>query len=251
MPTCQLQQTLQRHENVMKNIWRVILTIALSALVWLAWQSPMPAPGPASTQTELPPNPEANKTSNTNNHKTGLTGQLWRVITRRVLSDEGIRALKYRLKNIGLKPITLLNTEEVTMHAFDDAMLFKSKKKASAIARFWQQHHVETTVIKAAPGVYLLGLGRLYQAKYAEVMQKELDKVGRKYRYQQRIVPIPVRRFTFAPRDKQSATVLWKKLDVTGVMMPVLMPETQFQKLYGNSLSQRRREHQDRQSMGF
>ncbi len=220
----------------MKKIPLIILTIALSALAWLAWQSPMPAPVPAAIQTELPPNPDVNKNSATSDHTTEQTGQRWRVITRRVLSEEGIRALKYRLKRMGLKPITLQNTEEVTMHAFDDAVLFKSKKRASAIAAFWQQHDVETTVIKAAPGVYLVGLGRLYQARYAKEMQKELDKVGRKYRYQQRIVPIPVKRFTFAPRDKHSAAMLWKKLDVTGVMMPVLMPETQFQQVYGDSI---------------
>jgi len=220
----------------MKKIPLIILTIALLALVWLAWQSPTPAPGPASVQAELPPNPDVNKNRATTNHTTEQTGQLWRVITRRVLSDDGARALKYRLESLGLKPITLQNTEEVTMHAFDDAVLFKSKEQASAIAEFWQQHYIETTVIKAAPGIYLLGLGRLYQAKYAEEMQKELDKVGRKYRYQQRIVPIPVKRFTFAPRDKQSAAMLWKQLDVTGVIMPVLMSETQFQQRYSDSI---------------
>jgi len=216
--------------NSMKTFWRLTLSIALAGLVWLAWQSPLPAPEPASVQASLPADIHDEKQTE------AAHIQQWRVITRRVISKEGIAALQHRLLAMHLNPISIQGMENVTMHAFDDAILFKSRKQAQAIAEFWQQHDIQTTVIKAAKGVYLVGLGRLYQAKYAEGMQKQLERAGRKYRYQQRIVPIPVRRFTFPPSRKQQAEQLWKKLTLTGVMMPVLMSETQFKKTYGNSI---------------
>jgi len=222
----------------MKTLWRPGLVFALASLVWLAWQKPLPAPAPASVQTSLPPGLTNNSNADTSSpaSETISPQQLWRVITHRVMSKEGITALQKRLRAIGLNPLIIRSMEDMTMHSFDDAVLFKSHRQAQAIAEFWQQHDIETNIIKAAKGVYLLGLGRLYQVKYAEGMQKKLDQIGRKYRYQKRRVPIPVIRFTFPPDSKQEAEKLWKKLNVTGVMMPVLMSETQFQKTYGSSI---------------
>jgi hypothetical protein len=215
----------------MKTFFYLTLSIVLAGLAWLAWQSPLPAPQPATVQTSLP-----TFLPDTKQASALRPQQQWRVITHRVISKEGIAALQHRLVAMHLKPISIQSMEDVTMHAFDDAVLFKNSKQAHAIAAFWQQHDIETTVIKADKGVYLVGLGRLYQVRYAEDWQKKLDRVGRKYRYQQRIVPIPVRRFTFPPSNKQQAEQLWKKLNVTGVMMPVLMSETQFKKAYGDNI---------------
>jgi len=223
-------------------LWRIILTMALSSLAWLVWQSPQPAVQPPTVQVRLPPLNEAGRNAADSPAQTGhaeklFAGrQLWRVVTHRVMSKEGIRALGKRLVSMHLQPIPIHTTEDMTMHAFDDAELFQSSRKARVAAAFWQQHDIETTVMKAAEGVYLLGLGRYYQAKYAEILQKQLDRVGRKYRYQQRRVPIPVVRFTFAAGDKQQAKALWKKLNVTGVIMPVLISERQFEKLYKTAM---------------
>jgi len=218
----------------MKIFWFLPLPIALAGLAWLAWQSPLPAPAPTSTQTSLPP--DTHKTNTAKHQQTEQPQELWRVITHRVISKEGIAALKKRLLAMHLQPVSIQSMEDATMHAFDDAALFKNSRQANTIAKLWQQHDIETNVIKADKGVYLLGLGRLYQVKYAEDMQKKLDRVGRKYRYQQRIIPIPVRRFTFPPSTRKTADELWKKLSVTGVMMPVLMSEKQFRKTYGSSI---------------
>jgi len=221
----------------MKIFWFLSLSIALAGLAWLAWQSPLPASAPLSVQKNLPAySPDTNRVASIKAQETVQTQELWRVITHRVISKEGIAALKKRLLAMRLQPVSIQNMEDAIMHAFDDAVLFKSSKQAHTMARLWQQYGIETNVIKADKGIYLLGLGRLYQARYAEDMQKKLDRVGRKYRYQQRIVPIPVRRFTFAPSTRKVAEKLWKKLNVTGVMMPVIMSETQFNKTYGNSL---------------
>jgi len=224
-------------------LWRIILTMAMSGLAWLVWQSPQPAVQPPTVQVSLPPLNGAGRNTTDSpapkGHGEVLIAdhhQLWRVVTHRVMSKEGIRALEKRLVGMHLQPVPIHTTEDMTMHAFDDAELFQTSRKAHLAAAFWQQHDIETTVMKAAEGVYLLGLGRYYQAKYAEISQKQLDRVGRPYRYQQRRVPIPVVRFTFPAGDKQQAEVLWKKLNVTGVVMPVLISERQFDKLYANNI---------------
>jgi len=240
-----VQQTMKWHSR----LWRSALLSGLAALAWLAWQSPQPAWQPPVVRAHLPVMPVADHlavahkvapltTVSAKKRQTGgvEASQLWRVVTHRVISPEGIHALVKRLAAMQLHPIRIQSTEEMTMHAFDDAHLFKTRRQAREAARYWQQHDVETNIIRAAKGVYLLGLGRYFQAKYAEALQKQLDRVGRKYRYQRRRVPIPVVRFTFPASDRRQAEQLWKRLDVTGVVMPVLMAESQFDKLYGDQL---------------
>jgi len=221
------------------------MTTVLAGLTWLSWQSPLSAPAPSPAQATLPPYPVETGDSNLpsgDQPKTpvqsepGIQQPLWRVVTRRVISKEGIAALEKRLAAMHLEPLSIQRREDLTMHVFDDAKLFQSSKQAHAAAIFWQKHDIETTVIKTGEGVYLIGLGRFYQTKYAESMQKQLDSTGRKFRYQQRTVPIPVKRFTFPPTDKVTAEVLWKRLNTTGIIMPVLIPENRFQALYGNSI---------------
>jgi len=221
------------------------MTTVLAGLTWLSWQSPLSAPAPSPAQATLPPYPVETGDSNSpsgDQPKTpvqsepGIQQPLWRVVTRRVISKEGIAALEKRLDAMHLEPLSIQRREDLTMHVFDDAKLFRSSKQAHTAARFWQDHDVETTVIKTSKGIYLVGLGRFYQVKYAESMQKKLDSTGQKYRYQQRTVPIPVIRFTFPPTDKATAETLWKKLNTTGIIMPVLIPENRFQTLYGGDI---------------
>jgi len=222
--------------------------MVLAVIAWLSWQSPQPAPIPPHAQAELPPSSsetlESANISLGHQVKSPLQSnqqsrkQLWRVVTRRVISKEGITALQQRLAAMHLEPLTIQRREDLTMHAFDDAELFHSSKQAHTAARFWQAHDIETTVIKTGENVYLVGLGRFFQAKYAESMQKKLDRTGRKYRHQQRTVPIPVKRFTFPPTDKTTAEALWKQLNATGIIMPVLIPENTFQKIYGHNIEQ-------------
>ncbi len=222
-----------RMNSAVKQTAIAALLAAIAWLAWLAWQTPKQAVAPATVQRALP----------TASSETGQPQRptLWRVVTRRVISKEGMRALQRRLLAMGLKPIILDTTEDVTMHAFDDSVLFKTRAAAARAARFWQQHGIETNIIRAAKGVYLLGLGRLYQAKYAASLQQQLEQTGRKYRYQQRIVPIPVRRFTFAPRPRAAAEALWQQLNETGVMMPSLISERAFRDSYGKALHPRKR----------
>jgi len=163
--------------------------------------------------------------------------QLWRLITRRVISKAGLVALTDRLDQLQLKSIIIQNREDITMHAFDDAELFNSREKAEIAAKVWQSHNIETNVIDADNGIFLLSLGRFYQAAYATAMQQRLKAIKREFRYQNRTIPIPTWRFTFAPANRASSEKLWRELNQTGVIMPILMSEESFQAQYGNIIT--------------
>jgi len=163
--------------------------------------------------------------------------QLWRVITRRLITKTARLALKRRLTAMHLKAIQIQHMEDITMHAFDDAELFTSRKQANIAARFWQRHNISSNVIKVRKNLYLLGLGRLYQPVYATETDQQLTKTGRAFRYQKRTVPVPTWRFTFAASNKNKAKKLWRKLNASGVIMPIIMSEDQFH-LYYNSKPQ-------------
>lgn len=122
------------------------------------------------------------------------------------------------------------------MHAFDDSELFTSRKMAKIAAETWNNHGISTNIIKVDKGIYLLSLGRFYQTAYATAMQRKLKKIDKKHRYQQRLIPIPTWRFTFAPTNKKDSEKLWHELNKTGLIRPVMMPEESFQELYGKSI---------------
>lgn len=212
----------------MRRLIPAIAVAGMAALLWLSVQSPRESTPTTTIQSALPDGQSLSDVADSEH--------LWRVVTHRVFSKEGIAALKKRLESMGLQPVEIRSSEDVTMHAFDDAVIFKTSRKARAAEKVWQKHGIDTHLIRVDKGIYLLSLGRLYQVKYAELLQHELDRVGRKYRYQQRLVPIPVVRFTFAATNKRQAEQLWRKLNDVGVIIPVLMPETRFVTLYGEHI---------------
>jgi len=215
----------------MKKVVLIFLLLLFVLLTWLAWLKPASAPTPATVRISLPAQPHS-ETLQSESAKT-----LWRVITRRVISQAAVNALTQLLKSMGLEPITIRKQEDVTLHAFDDATLYNSSEEASTASTIWRNHGIETTVIKVQKDVYLIGLGRFYQTHYAEGMQTRLREIGKEFRYQQRTVPIPTWRFTFPPMEKIEADKLWKQLNNSGEIMPVVMPEPRFQELYGKAAS--------------
>ena len=56
--------------------------------------------------------------------------ELWRVVTRRLITPAAASALSQRLKKLNLEPIMFTGREAVEMHAFDDQLLFNSYEKA-------------------------------------------------------------------------------------------------------------------------
>jgi len=222
----------------LKTLSQLICTATLAMLAWYSWQAPMSEQtSPSSVRVTLPHQAieavSATPAQQIRHNSGQKETQRWRVITRRVITKAARTALKHRLLQMQLKPIRIQHTEAVTMHAFDDAVLFSSRKQANHVALFWQAHNIQTNIIKANEGVYLLALGRFYLLAYATETQQRLIKTGRKFRYQKRSVPIPSWRFTFAPESKKASEKLWRRLNASGVIMPVMMPEDRFQASYG------------------
>jgi len=212
----------------MNRVVRIALLLLLGLAAILIWQKPASAPTPAKVRLAVPTQPAAGEDQKMR------SSELWRVVTRRVVSKAAIYELTRQLKSMGLEPITIRHQEAVTMHAFDDAQLYKTHKEAWFASKIWRDHGIEISIIEAQKDTFLIGLGRFHQENYALGMQKRLNRVDKKFRYQQRTVPIPTWRFTFPPMQKADAEKLWQKLNNSGVMMPVQIPETQFQKLYGD-----------------
>jgi len=213
--------------TTIKKTLHIILTILLAISAWFFWQTPKPASAYFIFKTALPTHLAIDKSMNNNNSQ-----QLWRIVTRRVISKDGLHALTKRLNEMNLKAIKIERREEVTMHAFDDNELFKNRNLANIAAKYWESHNISTNVIRARKGVYLLSLGRFYQSAYATAMQKKLKNLNREHRYQQRIISIPTWRFTFKADSKTNSENLWRRLNRIGTITPVIMSEKSFQAHY-------------------
>jgi len=210
----------------MKQPVRFTIVILLLALAWLVWQKPASAPDRSGVRAKLPEQAE----------RTDQPSSLWRVVTRSVVSEASANTLEFRLQQMGLQPIRLKTTEEVTLHVFDDAALFQNQQQALDAVRIWNQLGIDSSPIRSDNGQWLVGLGRFSQSEHAAAVELQLQESGREFRYQQRLVPTPAWRFTFSPSAKKPAEALWKQLQNTGLMAPAMLQETQFQTLYGKSL---------------
>ena len=215
---------------------RTALLLLFAALAWLVWQQPAPAPVPATVRSSMPalplhpsPVPDNNNTAKVVELK---PDELWRVVTRRLVTTVAAKALNQRFQELNLEPIMFENREPVEMHAFYVPVLFNDYKTAIAEKNNWLQENIEANVIKVDDNHYMVAIGRFFQIEYAEGIQKRLKKIGKPYRYQRRSVPIPTWRFTFAASSKQQAEKTWKQLQASGLSMPVLMPEKHFQETY-------------------
>lgn len=216
---------------------RTILLLIFSALAWFVWQQPAPAPVPAAVRSSipgLPTQPDHSPAENSAKPTKQQSDELWRVVTRRLVTPVAAKALNQRLQELNLEPIMFESRESIEMHAFDDQVLFNSYEKAIASKNYWLKNNIEASVIQVDDDHYMVGLGRFFQTEYAEEMQERLEAIGKPYRYQRRNVPIPTWRFTFAASGKQQAEKIWKQLQTSGISMPVLIPEKRFQETYGN-----------------
>jgi len=234
----------------MQKIGQVLTLIVLAGVAWFVWQPPAPAPNPAAVYAPMPEAPlvtpviQPEGSPDTEQADPDAVPEIapplpqWRVVTRRIVWKAAVNTLEERLNEAELAPIKIKRKEPVIMHAFDDASLFRTQAAAEAARKKWLKEHIEATVIKANievnKDIYMVGLGRFFLTEYAEQIQNRLKQIGKPYRYERRTVTIPVYRFSFPARDKREAEKLWQQLQDLGVATPVLMPEKEFQKAYGN-----------------
>jgi hypothetical protein len=206
--------------------WSGLIGLAiLTGLAWVSWTPPSPPPDQSSVQGTLLNTPSTQ----------GQTS-LWRVVTRRLVWGQAAKAMQERLQQAGFSPILLQRKEPVEMHAFDDASLYPDYPSAAKAAAAWRRLGFDANVIKA-PTAYIVGLGRFFITSYAEQMQERLQRSGRQYRYQRRMVDIPTFRFTFPPADHDKADQLWQQVQNLGIADPTLMPESRFQQMFGDNPS--------------
>jgi hypothetical protein len=216
---------------------RTLLLLIFSALAWFVWQQPAPAPVPETVRSsipDLPLQPIHSPAEYVAKSTEQDSDELWRVVTRRLITPAAAKALSQRLEKLNLEPIMFTGREPIEMHVFDDQILFSSPEKAILAKKGWLKNNIEASIIRTSDGLYIVDLGRFFQIEYAEGMQKRLKKIGKPYRYQRRSVPIPTWRFTFAASDKQKAEEIWKQLQSSGISMPVLIPEKRFQETYAD-----------------
>jgi len=202
-----------------RNITSFILLVLLTWLAWTSWQPPAVIPDTQPVSLAIPEPLDAAPT-------------LWRVVTRRMVWKEAAEAMYKRLKEAGLRVTSVTRKEKIDLHAFDDARTFVQRKDATQARKKWEKRGFEADVIHQDDH-FGVGLGRFFLAAYARQMQKKLKKNGMKYSYERRMVNIPTWRFTFPAASHAKARKLWQRIQALGVADPSLMPEKQFESLFG------------------
>ena len=203
----------------MKHLPIAVAMILAAWLAWQAWQPPVSPPAQISVKGTLP-------------QKVDAGPEMWRIVTKRMVWKEAIASLRDRLYKEGFETQLIVKEEPIELHAFDDPGVFKTQAEAEKVKAVWRKRKVEAEVLKREI-TYIVGLGRFFLTSYAEQMQERLKRVGKPYKYERRTVIIPAYRFVFNPMEKEEATKSWQKLQNLGIAEPVMMRETEFQKVYG------------------
>jgi len=210
----------------MRQLASRIMVLASCWLAWSAWHPPITTDAPVPLRLTIP-------------NIQPLDRGDWRVITRRMAWKKAAESMAATLKEAGFSPVLVTRDEPIELHAFDDAQTFTDKKLAYQIKTWWEEHHIAADIAEisndAGSSIYHVTLGRYYLTGYAEQAQKELAQVGRAYMYEKRMVEIPGYRFAFPSMPKSEAEILWRQLQNLGIADPVLMQESEFEKLYAIS----------------
>ncbi len=205
----------------MRQLQAAVAIILAGWLAWFAWQPPELSRPQTTIKRNLPENIDAGP-------------EMWRIVTKRMVWKKAIATMQDRLYKEGFETKLIVKHEPIQLHAFDDPGVFKTAAEAEKIKTVWRKKRVEAEVLKREI-TYIVGLGRFYLTSYAEQMQERLKRIGKPYRYEQRTVVIPAYRFVFKPMEKSEATRSWKRLQNLGIADPVMMRESEFQKLYGKN----------------
>jgi len=211
---------------------RLLIWLAISAsmaFTWLAWNPP-------SLQNRLTrihiPIPET----------VSLNSGPWRVVTRRMISKQAVHGMQTRLLEAGLHPSIVQKREPVELHAFDDPNIFIKQSEAEKVKAKWRAMGVDADVLhhltKDDKKAFKVGLGRFYMSEYAEAMQEQLKKSKQPYNYERRMVNIPSYHFIFPAMTKGEAEILWKRLQNIGLADPVIIQQSEFERLYPNASTQ-------------
>jgi len=205
----------------MKYLPIAVAMILAGWLAWQAWQPPVTPPVQVSVKGTLPAKVDAGP-------------EMWRIITKRMVWKKAIATMQNRLYKEGFETQLIVKKEPIELHAFDDPGVFKTQAAAEKVKKVWRKKKIEAEVLKREI-TYIVGLGRFFLTSYAEQMQERLKRINMPYVYQRRTVVIPAYRFIFNPMEKEKATKSWQKLQNLGIAEPVMMRESEYQKVYGKN----------------
>jgi hypothetical protein len=206
---------------------QVISVLALGLLLWVGWLVWQP---PAVTHVSSPPVEALPE-------RPGDAAELWRVVTRRMIVSKSAEAMGKSMLQRSLPALSLVQEEDVELHAFDDPQTFKVRNDAVRVRNAWRKAGFDAELIRP-DGRFGVALGRLYLEAYAQALQRRLEKSKRPYTYQRRQLHIPTFRFTFAPAPYAEARALWGRVQELGVADPVLMREARYQQMFGNATTE-------------
>ncbi len=206
---------------------QIISVLALGLLLWagwLVWQPPSLMHASRAAVQALPERP-------------GDAAELWRVVTRRMIVSKSAEAMGKSLLQRGLPAISLVQQEDVELHAFDDPRTFKVRDDAVRVRNAWRKAGFDAELIRP-DGQFGVALGRLYLEAYAQALQRRLEKAKRPYTYQRRQLNVSTFRFTFAPAPYAEARELWAKVQELGVADPALMRESRFHQMFADAVAE-------------
>ncbi len=201
----------------------LLLAMLFAGLAWVAWYPPCPT-FPHVLRIATP-------------REAGKENTTWQVVTRRLISKAAIQDMERRLRMAGLHPVKIIRHEVIVLHAFDDKRTFATKRLAIRAKNEWLRHGLEADVIEK-DGYFVVALGRFTMAGHASQLQARLKKTGLPFTYERRRIGLPVCRFIFPPLPESEARQLWKKVADLGLAEPVLIPEHQFETLFGKGPQQ-------------
>ena len=203
---------------------RIISVLALGLLLWvgwIVWQPPAAIHASRAAVQVLPERP-------------GDAAELWQVVTRRMIVSKSAKAMGKSMLQRDLPALSLVQEEDVELHAFDDPQTFKVRNDAVRARNVWRKAGFDAELIRP-DGQFGVALGRLYLEAYAQALQRRLEKAKRPYTYQRRQLHIPTFRFTFAPAPYAEARELWAKVQELGVADPVLMRESRYHQMFADA----------------
>jgi len=203
----------------MKRLLIMVAIFAAAWLAWNAWQPPTSISKTSSVRSSIPENKYAGP-------------ELWRIVTKRMVWKKAIASMRDRLYKEGFETQLIVKREPVELHAFDDPRNFKTQANAEKEKTKWRKKKIDAEVIKREV-TFAVALGRFYLTSYAEQMQERLKQIGKPYQYNKRTVTIPAYRFIFNPMKKKEATKSWEQLQNLGIADPVMMRESEYQRVYG------------------
>jgi len=206
---------------------QIISVLALGLLLWvgwLVWQPPAATHASSAPVKALPERP-------------GDATELWRVITRRMIVSKSAEAMGKSMLRRGLPAISLVQEEDVELHAFDDPKTFEVRKDAVRARNAWRKAGFEAELIRP-DGRFGVALGRLYLEAYAQALQRRLEKAKRPYSYERRQLHVATFRFTFDPAPYAEAREMWARVQELGVADPVLMRESRYRQMFGDATTE-------------